>query len=143
MKYLVMTFLLAGAALSQTVEMTGDEREFQEAMSGVVLEGHSTINGREGVSDDAYNIEKVEKRPDGKWLFYVTISMQGQEMTVPFPLDVVWAGDTPVITLTDQGLPGMGTYTARVLVYRGEYAGTWSGDDGRGGKVFGRVVKQE
>ena len=52
-----------------------------------------------------------------------------------------WAGDTPVITLTDQALPGMGTYTARVVVYRGQYAGTWSGRNG-GGKVFGRIVKK-
>ncbi len=137
------TLLIAGAALAQSVGLTDAEREFQESMSGVVLDGQSTTNGREGVSDDAYNIEKVEKQANGSWLFYVNVSMQGQEMTVPFPLDVVCAGDTPVITLTDQELPGMGTYTARVLIYRGEYAGTWSSDNGRGGKVFGRVVKQE
>ena len=142
-KLFFATLLIAGVALAQSVGLTDAEREFQESMSGVVLDGQSTTNGREGVSDDEYNIEKVEKQANGAWLFYVKVNMQGQEMTVPLPLDVVWAGDTPVITLTDQGLPGMGTYTARVLIYRGEYAGTWSSDDGRGGKVFGRVVKQE
>jgi hypothetical protein len=35
----------------------------------------------------------------------------------------------------------MGTYTARVVVYRGQYAGTWSGRNG-GGKRFGRIVKK-
>ena len=61
-------------------------------------------------------------------------------MTVPLPLEVKWAGDTPVITVTDKSLPGMGTYTARVVVYRGQYAGTWSGKNG-GGKVFGKLTK--
>ena len=31
-------------------------------------------------------------------------------------------------------------YTARVVVYRGQYAGTWSGKNG-GGKVFGKLTK--
>lgn len=35
----------------------------------------------------------------------------------------------------------MGTYTARVVVYCGQYAGTWSGRNG-GGKLFGRIVKK-
>ena len=142
MKAILIAALAVGMSAAQVPDMSPAEREFQESMSAVVLEGQATIDGRDGVREDRYEIEKIEKQADGKWLFYVKVNMQGQEMTVPFPLDVVWAGDTPVITLTDQALPGRGTYTARVLVYRGEYAGTWSGDDG-GGKVFGRVVKQE
>ena len=137
-----VALLAACAAAAQTVEMTAAERGFQESMTAVTLEGHSTFDGRDGVNEDRYNIEKVEKQANGKWLFHVKVNYQGNEMTVPFPLDVVWAGDTPVITLTDQALPGRGTYTARVLVYQGSYAGTWSGGD-RGGKVFGRVVKRE
>jgi hypothetical protein len=30
---------------------------------------------------------------------------------------IKWAGDTPVITLTDLSIPGMGTYTARAILY--------------------------
>jgi len=139
-KICIVTLLAFSTAAAQTVELPDAEREFQEAMTGVTLEGHSSIDGREGISNDRYQIEKIEKRADGKWLFYVKVNFQGNEMTVPFPLEVLWAGDTPVITLTDQELPGRGTYTARVLIYRGHYAGTWSGDD-RGGKVFGELVK--
>ena len=51
-----------------------------------------------------------------------------------------WAGDTPVVELTDLTIPGLGTYTARVLFYRDEYAGTWKGKNA-GGQMFGRIVK--
>ena len=54
------------------------------------------------------------------------------------PLEVKWAGDTPVITLTDLAIPGLGTFTARVLFYRGEYCGTWSAVD-HGGTLFGKI----
>jgi hypothetical protein len=33
---------------------------------------------------------------------------------VPIPLIVRWAGDTPVITLTDLTIPGVGTFTTRL-----------------------------
>jgi hypothetical protein len=142
MRNLCLLTLLAATCLSaQTVTLTALEKDFQDAMQGVLLEGQSTRDGRPGLSDDKYEIEKVVKTGEGQWTFYLRIEMRGQTMTVPLPIPVAWAGDTPMITLTDQALPGMGTYTARVLVYRGQYAGTWSGRNG-GGKVFGRIVKK-
>ena len=133
--------IVAGSLAAQTVELTPLEKEFQDAMSGVLFEGQSTRDGKPGVSDDKYVIDKVVKQSGDAWTFYARISMKGQNVTVPFPIQVKFAGDTPVITMTDQTLPGIGTYTARVLVYKGHYAGTWSGKTG-GGKVFGRIVKQ-
>jgi hypothetical protein len=53
---------------------------------------------------------------------------------------VKWAGDTPVITLTDMTIPGLGTYTARVMVYRDHYAGYWSAGD-HGGQMWGRIER--
>jgi hypothetical protein len=46
-----------------------------------------------------------------------------------------------VITLTDFAIPGVGTWTARVLLYRDQYAGTWSGKRG-GGQMFGKIVRE-
>jgi hypothetical protein len=136
--------LLAIAAVTlsaQTVTLSPLEKDFQDSMAGVVLQGQSTRDGSPGLSDDKYTIEKVVKTGDDQWTVFASLEMRGQTMTVPLPLQVKWAGDTPVITLTDQAFPGMGTYTARVVVYRGQYAGTWSGSHG-GGKVFGRIVKK-
>jgi hypothetical protein len=137
----LLTLLAVTCLSAQTVTLNDLEKEFQDSMEGVTLEGQSTHDGKPGVSDDKYNIEKVVKTGDDQWTFYARIEAQGQKMTIPLPLHVKWAGDTPVITLTDQAMPGMGTYTARVLIYHGHYAGTWSGKNG-GGKVFGRIVKK-
>jgi len=142
MRNLLLIALLAAACLSaQTVTLNALEKEFQDAMQGVRLEGQSTRDGQPGISDDKYDIEKVVKTGDDQWMIYALIERRGQTITVPLPLQIKWAGDTPVITLTDQALPGMGTYTARVLIYRGQYAGTWSGRNG-GGKIFGKIVKK-
>ena len=65
----------------------------------------------------------------------------GHDLKVPVELQVKWAGDTPVITLTDTPVAGMGSFTARIVIYRGQYAGTWSGGKGHGGQLFGKIVK--
>lgn len=140
-KLLLATSLAALCLSAQTPPLTTLEKEFQDSMAGVVLEGQSTRDGRPGLSEDKYTIDKVVKTGEDQWTIFARVEAKGQTMTVPLPLQVKWAGDTPVITLTDQALPGMGTYTARVVVYRGQYAGTWSGRNG-GGKLFGRIVKK-
>jgi len=53
---------------------------------------------------------------------------------------VKWAGDTPVITLTNLGIPGLGTFTSRVVIYDNRYAGTWQHDK-VGGNLFGRIER--
>jgi hypothetical protein len=133
--------LLPASLPGQAPALNALEKEFQDSMAGVALEGQSTYDGKPGVADDRYNIEKVEKGAGDNWTFFVRVNRQGKEMTLPLPIEVKWAGDTPVITLTEKPLPGMGTYTARVVVYKGNYAGTWSGRNG-GGKVFGKIVKK-
>ena len=44
------------------------EREFKESMTGVVLEGHYTLNGREGVREERYEIQEVTEMLGDYWL---------------------------------------------------------------------------
>jgi hypothetical protein len=45
-----------------------------------------------------------------------------------------------VITLTNLAIPGLGTFTSRVVIYDNQYAGTWQ--HGKvGGNLFGRIEK--
>jgi hypothetical protein len=37
------------------------------------------------------------------------------------------------------GVPGIGTYSARVLIYDDHYAGTWSGSATHRGSLFGKI----
>ncbi len=118
------------------------EKEFEKTMSGCVLVGHFTVVGKDeqNLKEERYTITKVKKQDDGEWIFLVRIQYGKNDNQVPLKLKVEWAGDTPVITLTDLTIPGMGTFTSRVLIYRGWYAGTWQ--HGKvGGHLFGRIEK--
>ena len=63
------------------------------------------------------------------------------EVPVPIPVTIKWAGDTAVLTLTDAAIPRMGSFTVRLVLYRDQYAGTWSAKD-HGGQMFGRIVRK-
>jgi hypothetical protein len=54
----------------------------------------------------------------------------------------MWAGDTPVVTLTDAEIPGVGTFTARVVFFRDHYSGMWWHGE-TGGNQFGRILRGE
>ncbi|MBI3462109.1 MAG: hypothetical protein HY000_03480 [Planctomycetes bacterium] len=132
----------AAAAPAAVPDQATLDKQFEETLSGSVLEGSFTVTGREDriPKSEKYTIEKVSKLQNDYWLFQARIQYGDRDVTLPLPLQVKWAGDTPVITLTDLMIPGLGTYTARVVIYRDQYAGTWSASD-HGGHLFGRVVK--
>ena len=118
------------------------EQRFKEMLSGVTLTGHFTITGEEAsntLREEKYTIKKVTKLSDDYWLFFARIQYGGRDVTVPLNLEVKWADDTPIITLTDLELPNLGTFTARVIIYRGQYAGTWSSSK-HGGHMFGIIT---
>jgi hypothetical protein len=116
------------------------EKQFEESLTGATLVGSSTRGSKPGLSEEKYTIQKVSKLQGDTWLFHARIQYGSRDVTVPIPLTVKWAGDTPVVTLTDLSIPGLGTYTARVMFFRGQYAGTWQAKD-HGGVVFGRITR--
>jgi hypothetical protein len=118
-------------------------KKFEQTMSGAVLAGQFTILGRDRgqMPPEEYTIKRVSKLADGDyWLFQARIKYGDNDVTVPLPLEVKWAGDTPVITLTDLTIPGLGTFSARVVIDSGKYAGTWTHGE-VGGHMFG-VIKR-
>lgn len=140
---IMVAILFTGCARRPAVDAQVDlEKRFQQMMSGVALVGHSTNLKNERISgEEKYVIDKVSKLGSDTWLFQTRLQYGSHEIPVPLPVTIKWAGDTPVITLTDLTIPGLGTYTARVLLYRDQYAGTWSGKD-HGGQLFGKIVRQ-
>ena len=136
--------VLAASGCARKVPTSQDEleKQFSQMMTGVTLVGHSTRLNKDGIAgDENYAIDKVSKLTGETWLLHARIQYRTHEVPVPVPVVIKWAGDTPVITLTDLSIPGVGTYTARVLLYRGQYAGTWSGQKG-GGQIFGKIVRR-
>lgn len=120
------------------------EQKFAEALAGVELVGFFTdTNARpDKLHEERYGITSVTKIKDDLWLFNCRIQYGKNDAVLPLPLRVVWADDTPVITLTDFNVPGFGTFTARVMIYEGRYAGTWQGAK-HGGHLFGRIERVE
>ena len=118
------------------------EKQFEQTMSGATLSGFFTVAGRQDgqpLKEEKYTISKVSKLKNGFWLFQSRIQYGTHDATLALPLEVRWAGDTPVITLTNYTVPGFGKFTCRIAVYKNQYAGTWSGGD-HGGQMFGRVL---
>jgi hypothetical protein len=118
-------------------------KKLEVDLTNVKLIGRFTIVGREDrePKPEEYTISSAVKLPDGDmWLVTARIKYGDKDATVPMPLEIKWAGDTPVITLTDLAIPGLGTFTARVVLYDNRYAGTWQ--HGKvGGHLFGRIEK--
>ena len=131
------------ASISATQSKEELEKKFQETLNNVTLVGHFTSNRDTAgtpLKEDKYTIESVTKVAGDLWLFKARIQYGGHDTTVPLPLKVLWAGDTPVITVDKMPFPGLGDYTARVLIYDNKYVGTWDGTN-HGGTLFGRIEK--
>jgi hypothetical protein len=82
--------------------------------------------------EDKYTIVSVNKLGGEAWIIHARIQYGNKDFVAPIPVFVKWAGDTPVITLDNIGMPGGNSYSARVLIYDKTYAGTWSGGDHAG-----------
>lgn len=118
-------------------------KKLESDLTNVKLIGRFTIAGREDREPrpEEYTITSATKLPEGDmWLLSARIKYGDKDTTLPIPLEIKWAGDTPVITLTDLAIPGLGTFTSRVVIYDNRYAGTWQ--HGKiGGNLFGRIEK--
>jgi len=129
----------AGQALP-TESLTDLERQFTERMQDVVLVGNFTIEGREtrGGSPERYELSRVAKVDDDQWRFDVHMVYGSVDVTLPVVVPIVWAGDTPMVTITDFSIPTLGTFTARVFFYDDRYAGSWQHGQ-YGGLMYGAI----
>ncbi|MBI1357659.1 MAG: hypothetical protein GC160_25235 [Acidobacteria bacterium] len=113
-------------------------------MRNVVLEGFFTVTGKGDDSklrQERYEVEKAVKVAGDLWTIHARIQYGDHDFTAPVPVRLLWAGDTPVISLTDVELPGAGAaFTARIVFYRDHYSGMWWHGE-TGGNQFGRIVR--
>lgn len=114
------------------------ERNFQQSMHGVVLKGFFTTSEESSLTKEQYTIKKISKLAGNYWTLHARIQYGKLDVTLPVPVQIKWAGDTPVIILTDTTIPGLGTFTARVLFYNGHYVGVWQHGN-HVGQHFGKI----
>ncbi len=115
--------------------------KFEKYLSGATLKGRYTVLGKDvPPADEEYTIQSVKKLPEGDlWLIEARIKYGKWDVTVPLTVPIKWADKTPVITVEKLTIPGMGTFSARVLFNNEMYSGTWSHDEVRG-QLFGQVI---
>lgn len=119
------------------------EQELSKTLSGCQLVGEFTVDGQPRTGDpktEKYVITSAKKLNGDMWLLTSRMQYGKQDITLPLTLPIIWAGDTPVISLTDTTIIGLGTFTCRVMIYDGRYVGTWQ--HGKvGGAMFGRIER--
>lgn len=136
---LAVVILIGCSKKDPASEMARLERDFEQTMTNSVMAGKFQLGDK--VHEDKYTITKASKLTGETWLIHSRIQYGKRDVTLPIPVTLKWAGDTPVITLTDALIPGLGTFTARVLIYRGNYAGYWANNEGHGGQMWGTIQK--
>jgi hypothetical protein len=118
------------------------EAAFTKMLGGATLEGSYTSTGRGSdptkLSREKYTIGPVLKLADNVWLIHARIQYGEHDVMLPITVPVHWAGDTPVIVVDNQALPGFGTVSARVMFFADHYAGYWKHGD-HGGHLFGTI----
>lgn len=120
------------------------EADFSKLLTGATLVGSFTTDSDQPIDPskllrpDRYELATVNKVKDDIWLFvYVH-----KGVPIPLTMKVLWAGKTPVLTLDEFTIAGMGTFSARLMFHGDRYAGTWQ--HGKvGGLMFGKIETAE
>ena len=134
--------LIAQQPVAPAVEMNALEKQFQESMTNVSLIGFFTVGDGSTTLPDRYNITAITKIDTDVWNVEAGIQYGNKDYKATVKVPIKWAGDTPVLTLSNYLIQGQGVYSARILIYNGMYAGTWGASE-KGGKMFGKIVKNE
>ena len=116
------------------------EADFGKHLTGATLVGSFTVDAagpvdpKQLLKPDRYELATVNKVNGDFWLFvYVH-----KGVPIPLTMKVLWAGKTPVLTLDEFTIAGMGTYSARLMFHGDRYAGTWQHGKS-GGLMFGKI----
>lgn len=119
------------------------EKEFSEKLSDTTLTGRFTFDDRMNQipKPERYEIKSVTKAVGNLWTFMVRIKYGKVDATLPVTVPIAWADGTPMVSLKDAMIPGMGGgFSAHVIFEGDRYAGTWQ-HNSKGGHMFGTIAK--
>lgn len=120
------------------------EKAFQTLLSGATLVGNFTVNGAEKIdaakllNPDRYELYMISKAKGDYWQFIY----DHKGIPIPLQIKVLWAGTTPILTLDEFTIAGMGTFSARLMFHDNQYAGTWRHGK-KHGLMFGKIETRE
>jgi len=143
---LVLTITTISTAIAEQPTSSADAQQtkryaaLEKSLTGATMVGYFTDSNAAPtkLTADRYDLKSVRHLGEDQWLFQTRIRYGDHDLTLPLTLPIHWAGDTPVITVEKLVVPGLGTFSARVMIYDNHYAGFWSGAD-HGGHMFGKI----
>jgi hypothetical protein len=133
-----MSFPIPAPAIQPKKSQEELDAALSKMLSGATLEGHfnTTKVGRDGApaAPDRYTLGEVKKLTDNIWTFQYNF----RGTVIPLPVPIQWAGNTPIVTIDEFSIMGMGPYTARVMFFEDHYSGYWKHGD-VGGNMYGVI----
>ncbi len=130
-------------AQPQVDNLEPHEQAFVELMSSAVMTGTFSMGDKPDQSpkQEKYTIQSVRKVSGDDWIVTARVTYGKIDVPVPVPVKMKWAGDTPVLQVTNLSIPLIGdSFTARVMFYEDYYAGAWW--HGKvGGQMWGKLTK--
>jgi hypothetical protein len=138
---------ISAQAAAEKPKPTAEELEakFKATLTKAIMTGRwCSIKDRAlgPEKEDKYTIIGVTKLSGDAWIINARIQYNKKDIIAPIPVQVKWAGDTPVLIVDKIPMPGGGVYSARVLIYDHTYAGTWTGGD-HGGLLNGIITNEK
>lgn len=133
------------ANAEDAADVAAREAEFSAMLKNATLEGSWVpVSGAQAGEQkvDSYRVIRAKKIAAEQWQIVSRINYQGQEIEVPIPVTVKWAGDTAVVILDQVETGGGKSYSARVLFHNDRYAGSWWGKEQPGGLISGTITRQ-
>lgn len=125
--------------------MNEQEQAFSDRLENARFTGRWSLVAEGKIGEertDEYLINSATKVRGDDWVIVTRMRFGTVDVNVPITVQVKWAGDTPVISVSELAIPNVGTYSARVVVDKDQYGGSWRGQ-GYGGLMYGVIEKRE
>ena len=82
----------------------------------------------------------MTKVGENDWRFDARITYGNTDVRLPVTVPIIWAGDTPMISITDFEIPTLGTFDTRLIFHDDRYAGSWQHGE-FGGLMYGTIER--
>jgi hypothetical protein len=133
------------AAATQKPLPSDPEERFKALFTKATLSGRwaRIKNGELGEerTGDKYTILSVVKRDGDNWTVNAKMKYGEKEVILPVPVRMKFSADTALLMVEELGIPGGGTYTARLMIFERTYSGTWKDQRG-GGMLYGTISNE-
>ena len=122
------------------------ENQFSAMLKGATLKGTWAPVGPVGLGEDkqdAYHIVEAKKVKGDKWVMVSRFNYKGQQLDIPVPVVIKFAGDTAVMILNNLPTGDGATWSARILFHNDVYTGSWWESIKKKGGILSGIISRK